>query len=121
MPYKSKSVPVSYVKLNGGLNTTSGPLGLQDNESPDLQNIDFDKWGSFKQRNGYRALNTSTLDSGQQFEGLFWFETPSLRKPIAVCNTKVYRMDNLDGTWDDITGAETITADKHFDFEKQHS
>jgi len=117
MKYSTDSVPVNYRKLNGGLNTTSGPLGLEDNESPDLQNIDFDKFGSFKQRNGYTALNTSAITADKQIDGLFWFETPALRKPISVCDGKVYRMDNLDGTWDDITGGVSITAGKHFDFE----
>ena len=35
--YVTKSVPISYTKLNGGLNTNSGPLGLEENDSSDLQ------------------------------------------------------------------------------------
>ena len=115
--YVTKSVPISYTKLNGGLNTNSGPLGLEENDSSDLQNIDFDKGGSFKQRNGYTALNTTSIDAGEPIDGLYWVITTAIRKPIAICNAKAYRMDSLDGTWDDITGAVTITPDKHFDFE----
>ena len=120
--YVTKSVPVSYTKLNGGLNTNSGPLGLEENESPDLQNVDFDKGGSFKQRQGYTALNTTSISAGDQIDGLYWFITAAIKKPIAICNAKAYRQDNdgngdPDGTWDDITGAVTITPAKHFDFE----
>ena len=121
MKYTTKPIPLSYIKLNGGLNTAAGPLGVADNESPNLQNIDFEKGGSFGQRNGYTALNTSTIDAGQPIDGLYWFINTSISKPIAICNSKVYRMDTSsgepDGTWDDITGAASITADKHFDFE----
>ena len=42
--------------LGGGLNTTAGPLHLEDNESSDLLNIDFDKFGSILKRNGYVAI-----------------------------------------------------------------
>ena len=94
MNYTTQPVPLSYTKLNGGLNTNSGPLGLEENESPDLQNIDFDKGGSFKQRQGYTALNTSSVDAGQPIDGLHWFITASIKKPIMVCNSKVYRMDD---------------------------
>jgi len=120
MKYSTSQIPLAYKKLNGGLNTTSGPLGLQANESPDLQNIDFDKFGSLKQRNGYTALNSSAVAS-ERIDGLFWFMTPTLRKPIMVCDDKVYRMDSLDGTWDDITGSESITKNHRFDFENFNS
>lgn len=117
MRYSTDKIPFSYKKLNGGLNTTSGPLGLADNESPDLKNIDFDKFGSFGQRNGYTALNTTAVTADTRIDGLFWFMTPTLRKPIMACGTKIYRMDSLDGTWDDITGAASITGGYRFDFE----
>ena len=32
------------INFNGGLNTTSGPLSVQNNESTDLLNIDFNKF-----------------------------------------------------------------------------
>ncbi|MBU2177432.1 MAG: hypothetical protein KJ556_20260 [Gammaproteobacteria bacterium] len=117
LTFTTPSVPFSFKKFNGGLNTTSGPLGLEDNESSDLQNIDFDKFGSFGKRNGYTALNTSAIEASQRINGLYWFMTPTLRKPVCACNTKIYRMDSLDGTWDDITGAVTVTAGHRFDYE----
>ena len=37
-------IALSFIQFNGGLNDTSGPFGVQENESPDLQNINFDKF-----------------------------------------------------------------------------
>lgn len=116
--YISGSVPISYRKMSGGLNTTSGPLGLEENESPDLQNIDFDKFGSFLKRNGYTALNTSTISANKEVTGLYWFELASgTRYAVCVCNSALYKMDSLDGTWDVITGSLTLSITHLVDFD----
>jgi len=119
IPYTTASVPISDKILNGGLNTTAGALGLQNNESSDLQNIDFDKFGSIIKRNGYTALNTATLNSGADMNGLFWFEYIAggalTRKAVTVAGDKCYRMDDLDGTWDNITSSISITTGYHID------
>ena len=75
--YTTKSVPQTHTLLNGGLNSTAGPLGLKDNESSDLQNIDFDKFGSISKRNGYATLHAAALNSGADCNGLWWFEYDS--------------------------------------------
>ena len=59
--YTSTSTPVSNVAFNGGLNSTAGPLHLQESESSDLSNIDFDKFGSLLKRSGYVNLNTTPI------------------------------------------------------------
>lgn len=119
--YTSKSVPVAHTAFSGGLNSTSGPLNLQDNESSDLQNIDFNKFGSILKRNGYTALNTTTLGASTVGDGLYWYEYFSsgtlTQKALLVADDKFYKMDGLDGTWDDITGSLTITAGNHCDFD----
>lgn len=188
--FTSQSASVPSVNFNGGLNTTGGPLSLQDNESPDLQNVDFNKFGSVVKRNGYTTLNdtpihsstaaitafanggsgvttvtsashgltsgnvviqgttsyngrfsisnvqTNTFDISTDFvaddatgtwyevkegDGLHWYEFDSsgtlTRISISVSGGKFYKMDSLDGTWDDITGGLTITAGNHCDFE----
>ena len=51
--YTTSSVPFASVAFTGGLNSTAGPLNLQDNESSDLQNVDFNRFGSIVKRNGY--------------------------------------------------------------------
>jgi hypothetical protein len=115
----SQSVPVSHKGLNGGLNSSAGPLYLQDNESSDLQNVDFDKFGSVLKRNGYATLNTAAI-SATPCDGLFWAEFTTAgtitRQAVTIFNSKIYKMDDLDGVWDDITGA-AITSGTTFQFE----
>jgi len=112
--YAGNRVPLSVKKLGGGLNTASGPLGLQDNESSDLLNIDFDKFGSILKRNGYTHLNSTATTGTTLSDGLHWFEYTSsgvtVRELINVSGGKLFKMDSLDGTWDDITGALTLTS-----------
>lgn len=119
--YTSPSIVSNDILLNGGLNSTGGPLSLRDNESSDLQNVDFNKFGSAVKRNGYTTLNSSALTSSPDIDGLHWYEFNSsgviTRFAITVAGDKVYKMDALDGTWDDITGSLTITAGNHVDFE----
>lgn len=59
--FTTPSQPMGDSNFNGGLNSTSGPLSLNNNESSNLLNIDFNKFGSIIKRNGYTALNTSVL------------------------------------------------------------
>jgi hypothetical protein len=117
----SPSTTVGYKAFTSGLNTTSGALGLDDSESPDLQNIDFNKFGSIYKRSGYDHLNTTTLSAVGTGDGLWWYEytasDATVRKLILVIDSKLYKMDDLDATFDDVTGTVTITAGNHCDFE----
>jgi hypothetical protein len=119
--YTSGSIADKQIGFNGGLNNTAGPLFVQDNQASDLLNVDFDAYGSILKRGGYTALNTSALAASPDIDGLHWFEYDAsgttTRYIMAVAGTKAYKMDALDGTWDDITGAATITAGNHCDFE----
>ena len=109
--YQTDFIPISITKLGGGLNTASGPLNLQDNEASDLSNIDFDKFGSFKSRNGYTTLNPSSVITVTETAiGLWWYQTATAQKAVHVSGGKVFRMDDLDGTWDDITGPALTTG-----------
>lgn len=99
-------IPVTFKILGGGLNTTSGPLGVGDEESSDLQNVEFNKFGSVSQRNGYTVLNTNILTGTCQ--GLYWYNAPSAQYAVTVNQGYIYKMDNLDGTWDNITGAVNL-------------
>lgn len=110
--YQGRSVPFALIRSTGGLNSTASGLNVADTESTDLQNIDFNKFGSILKRNGYTALNTSAFNSGAAWNGLFWYEITSSGNNylIGTCGSKLAKMDGLDGTWDDITGGLTITA-----------
>jgi len=119
--YTSTAVGIPDINFNGGLNTTGGPLSLKENESPDLQNVDFSKFGSVIKRNGYTTLNSSAIASSPEGDGLHWYEFDSsgtlTRFAVSVADGKLFKMDALDGTWDDVTGALTITATNHCYFE----
>ena len=73
--FTTSSVPFADTIFNGGLNSTSGPLGLKDSESSDLLNIDFDQFGSILKRSGYINLNsTATSGTNLQSDGTYWYE-----------------------------------------------
>jgi len=124
MTFLSPTTPFAFIKLGGGLNDTAGPLSVADNESPDLQNIDFDKFGSIMPRRGYDILNTTAISDGantitNSSLGLYYYKSPSTEKAINVVLDKVYKMDSLDGTWDDITETHTplyTGSEQHVDF-----
>ena len=143
MSYISADTPFSFIKLGGGLNDTGSPFDLTDNESPDLQNIDFDRFGSIMPRYGYEVLNTVALPTTNACLGLYWLRIPltsgsayntaiyntdlysatlwlgNSNKTITIMLDKVYKMDALDGTWVDITqtGPKLSTAGElHCDF-----
>lgn len=107
----SPSASFSYRNLAGGLNSTASPIELKDNESPDCLNVDFEKYGSVKKRKGTSLLNTTAFNSGAAWNSIYWYEkSDGTQKLIGTCGNKLGKMDDLDGTWDDITGALTITA-----------
>lgn len=109
--FTSDSQSVPFTKLSGGLNSTAGPLSLDNSESSSLQNVEFSRFGSVLKRKGYTALNTSALGADIQVTSLHFLELSSgTNYLITTAGAAIYKMDSLDGTWDDITGAVTITA-----------
>lgn len=119
--FTTPSITTGDINFNGGLNTTGGPLSLKDNEASNLQNIDFNRFGSLLKRSGYTALNPTVITNTPIIDGLHWFEYNSsgvlTRFAIAVADGKLWKMDSLDSTWDNITGGLTITAGNPCDFE----
>jgi hypothetical protein len=121
--YATRDVPVAFKKLGGGLNTTAGPLGLQENEASDVQNIDFDKFGSILQRNGYTDIvELPGTPTNPASDGLYWFEFDSgggatARRSIKIADSKMLAQTSIGPTWTDVTGGLTITPGFHCDFE----
>jgi len=99
-------IPATFKVLGGGLNSTSGTLNVDDAEASDLFNIDFNRFGSILKRQGYSVLNINPL-SGVSM-ALHWYQGLFGEYLITVNNGKLYKMDSLDGVWDDITGASSI-------------
>lgn len=112
-PFTTPNISVAYRSNAGGLNSTASPTALQDNESSELLNVVFNKFGAVKKRAGYTALNTSAFNSGATWNGIYWYELNSGSQFLTgVCGNKIAKMDDLDGTWDDITqtGAVVFTG-----------
>lgn len=119
--YTSLSQPIPDKNFNGGLNSTSGPLSVQNTESSDLQNIDFNKYGSILKRNGYSALNTSAITGSARSDGLWWYEYVSsgayASLLLNVSNGKIWKNSGLTTSFTDATGTATVTASNFCDFE----
>lgn len=109
--YTSQSVSTAITSFAGGLNTTTNPLSLQDNEIRDVLNMDYSKFGSLVKRNGYSQLNADPFNSGATWTSLHYFErSDEIDYLMGTCGNMLGKMDALGGSWDDITGALTITA-----------
>lgn len=112
--YTTKSVSFPYRKNSGGLNSTASPTTVEDNESSDCQNVDFDKYGAIKKRGGSVQLNTSAVNSGAAWTGLFWFEkSDGNNYLVGVCGDKIYEATSLTqaaSPFTDRTNSLTITA-----------
>lgn len=99
-----------YFDFSGGLNDTASPILIKDNESPDLQNVVFDKSGYFETRSGYAKLNSTTLGASLACTGIKYYEPTSGTQFLAAVfdDGSIRKMDyssGPDGTWDDITGS----------------
>lgn len=97
---------------SAGLNDAFAPTAIADNEATDLQNVIFTESGSFKTREGYAKLNSSTIGASVVTTGLkYYAQADGDRFLVGVfSDDKIRKMDysgssGPDGTWDDITGA----------------
>lgn len=98
----------------GGLNTKDSSILVAENESPDCQNVYFTTKGAIVKRQGYTLLNETAIpDTADQVTSLYQYTLDSgTSYLIASAGAYLYKMDSLDGTFDDITDSETVTADK---------
>ena len=108
---------LSFFSNYGGLNTKDSPILMSDNESPDCLNVRFTTKGAIVKRNGYRKLNTVAQTGADQITSFFQYDLNSgTSYAVSSSSTRFYKMDSLDGAWDNITGNLVITADKKWKF-----
>ena len=118
IPYTSGSVAGANKVLSGGLNSTSGPLNVKEEESSDLQNIDFNKFGSILKRNGYASAGTALLN--KTADGLHWFELASggTSNRLGVCvSGGTMFVSAMAGVWSGVSNGVSIASSYHCDFE----
>lgn len=82
------SVPI--MAFDGGLNTKGQPTNLPANQSPDMQNVDFDDYGAIGTTPGYAKFNTAAIATAA-IDGLHSYcQNDGTQKLIAACNGTVY-------------------------------
>ena len=106
-----------YFDNAGGLNNSFSAFKVADNEAADLQNVVFTTSGSFKTRDGYAKINSTTYGASASATGLFFYKITSGSKWLVMVSDddKIRKMEyvagsGLDGTWDDITGALSFNS-----------
>lgn len=107
MPQISSEI-IDIYSITDGLNTIKSGIRVGPTELKDTQNIRYFPVGGFKWRQGYTTLGNAP---GTACTGLYMARFhPSTNVAIRTRGTFVEKMDSLDGTWDDITGALSLTS-----------
>lgn len=96
--------------FRGGWNTKASAWTLPKDSMSDSQNVNL-VWSDIVKRNGNVAINSSALNSSAVITGLFdWLINSGTRYLLAIAGTKIFNSATLSATFNDITGAATITA-----------
>lgn len=104
----SKEVLKQGFERGGGLNTLSDPFALTENESPNSIDVLFSDDGSRRKRYGVELLNKTPTGASNTCQGLFDYGvSPGVRKLVGEWGTTLYKMDDLDGTWDSLETSRT--------------
>lgn len=107
MPLISSEVMDLY-SITDGLNTRKSGIRIGPSELKNCQNIRYFPLGGFMWRQGYTTLGNQPNSA---VTGLYMgrFSTGT-NVAFRTQGTMLEKMDALDGTWDDITGALSLTA-----------
>jgi len=101
---------LDYYNTTGGIDTISSSVALGNTKLRDAQNVNYFPVGGLQWRNGYTALNSSAVGASA-CNGVYMARfSNGTNLALLVANSKLYKMDNLDGTWDDITNGVTISS-----------
>ena len=101
----------SFFDFSGGFNDTAPSESLPSNTALEARNWNLVPGGGLQKRSGSAKLNSSTLNSSATFTALAGFRPSSGSNfLVGIAGDVIARMDTMDGTWDDISAALTITA-----------
>jgi hypothetical protein len=93
-----------------GLKTRKSGIRVGPSELKNCQNIRYFPLGGFMWRQGYTTLGNNP---NAACTGLYMAQFSTGNKAIRTQGTKVEKMDDLDGTWDDITNGVVLTASQN--------
>jgi len=102
-----------YAANSRGLNTRDTITNIDSGYARALLNVEFDLTGAISKRNGHTKINSTAIASAPSFVGLTQYDTLAGLKfafGVVADTQKIYKMDDLDGTWDDITGAAVVST-----------
>ena len=98
--------------FTGGLNVRADQFNLEENESPDLLNVDVDPRGGVSRRNGIRALNSTAL--GDDILSVFAHSDTSNNQLLAAVtssgNSKLYWNTSPGATTNNFESAAVASA-----------
>jgi len=102
---------VNYEDFNGGLDDTTPSTKLPITRAQRARNWNFVPGGGLQKRKGSIKVNSSALNSGASVLDIGEFrESGGTNRIITVAGDKIFKMEDLDGTFDDITGGLTLSA-----------
>jgi hypothetical protein len=98
--------------FSGGLNTRNYAKGLEPNFTPNCANVHSNLYKNLVIRNGYTVFS-NTLGQTNSY-GLFKYTYLSsgivTNMLVKFTDSKMYKMDGLDATWDEVTMATAQTS-----------
>lgn len=108
---------IDVYSITDGLNTIKSGVRIGPSELKNCQNIRYRPVGGFRWREGYTTLGDAP---GTAVTGLYMGRYHAgTNVAFRTRGTRLEKMDALDGTWDDITGALSLTSgtDNIFSFD----
>lgn len=108
---KATNIPIQF---GGGLNTLSGPLSIEDNQSSNCKNVHSNITKTLQRLKGYSLLGVTSGNTNGY--GLFEYRKDSNTYYLmAYIDTQLYKMDApsgvLDGNLDSISFGTAMTGD----------
>ena len=112
-----KAKVFSLEDFSGGLNTCNYTKGLEPKFSPNCANVHSNIYKKLIARNGF-AVFSNTLGAGQKnsygiYKYVYLTGGTTTDMLIKFSDSKMWKMDALDGTWDEITLTTAQTASFH--------
>ena len=108
---KLASEIIDLYAITDGLNTIKAGVRVGPSELKNCQNIRYFPIGGFKWRQGYETFgdNPNAAATGL-YMGRY---SAGVNVAFRTQGAKLEKMDSMDGTWDDITSALTLTASQN--------
>jgi hypothetical protein len=106
-----KAKVFSIEDFSGGLNTRNYAKGLEPNFTPNCANVHSNLYKNLVIRNGYSVFSNTLAQTNSY--GLFKYTYLSNGNPINMLikfsDSKMWKMDNISGTWEEVTLSTTQT------------